>query len=774
MAKNDNDDLQDTSRKLKNQFNLLNQKMDALYKDTYISRPDNKKNLESISNSLDDAINKLASMDNDNIATMSELLRRIDNKNNVDRTKLNNNIQELFNDNNLVANLLSTTDVYKYIAAENANYDMICKYLPKLEIALELLRDNVLSSDNFANNFLNPKSVYSSSQKVDEFVANTDKLENLYNLSNFLSDLYYKTSKYGETFVYAVPYTKAFERLLKNGANIDTGIINHSLSSSFYESTEQFWDKKPDEVILKEGFNDTKDFKNYIENIKDSSIAINDDGNYNVGEVKLHFNESGAPINPINNIAISSYKKSHITQSIQEVFNKNKVEGNMAKEYDKLTDANDGFILDTMDKDIKIDENIIGTVLELLPREDIIPIYIGKSCLGYYYLEIKEDKTACGFCGTHHMTPMISNAANYSYEMSVDQEELVVRYIASKISQSIDSKFINSNKDLKEEIYAVLRYNHKFNIAKNNDIGVTFIPADDIIHCYFKMDERLHRGISDLQQSLIPAMLYILLYLSDIIGKITRSYDKRVYYVKQNVEQNVARTMMNVVNQIKKGNMGMRQIESMNNILNIVGKYNDYIIPLSSSGDAPIQFEVMSGQNIETPTDLMDKMEEMAINATGVPFEMVNATLQQDFAVRFSMSNTRLLKFVYERQRRTSILFSEIFTRLYNNQFNTEYSKIEIQLPPPIYLTMTNTQQLMDNITQMADKIIELELNDKDDEVKSEFKRLYIRNFLGSYLDYDFIDRLIDTAMVNHESKKNPAVEDGENSSMDDSDSSDW
>jgi hypothetical protein len=144
--------------------------------------------------------------------------------------------------------------------------------------------------------------------------------------------------------------------------------------------------------------------------------------------------------------------------------------------------------------------------------------------------------------------------------------------------------------------------------------------------------------------------------------------------------------MMNVVNQIKKGNMGMRQIESMNNILNIVGKYNDYIIPLSSSGDAPIQFEVMSGQNIETPTDLMDKMEEMAINATGVPFEMVNATLQQDFAVRFSMSNTRLLKFVYERQRRTSILFSEIFTRLYNNQFNTEYSKIEIQLPPPIYL----------------------------------------------------------------------------------------
>ena len=53
--------------------------------------------------------------------------------------------------------------------------------------------------------------------------------------------------------------------------------------------------------------------------------------------------------------------------------------------------------------------------------------------------------------------------------------------------------------------------------------------------------------------------------------------------------------------------MGMRQIESMNNILNIVGKYNDYIIPMGQSGDPPIQFEVMQGQDIQTPTEIMDK-----------------------------------------------------------------------------------------------------------------------------------------------------------------------
>ena len=763
-----------SSRKVKKQLDILNRKMDALYKDTYISRPDNSKNLEDVIDNLDAVINRLASVDNENVATMSELLRRLDKKAATNSDKLMGSIQDMFSDDNLVANLFTNTDMYKYVAAENANYDLICKYLPKLNIALEILRDNVLSSDNFSNKFLNPKSVYSAKDEVAAFSANSDRLEKRYDLSNFLSDSYLNTSKYGEDFIYLVPYKKAFERLLTSSKQRANGIINHTLSGSYYESAEKFWSDKESVQVVAEGYTKTRDYMNYIGSIEESSIDFDKgDNKFTGAAVTLRFNYSGAPINPVNNIAITEHSKGYITEAIQSLYHEDyqDADGNLRKEFDKLSSADaveDGLWVDNMDNhDIRIDKNIMGSVLESLPRENIIPVYIDKTCLGFYYLEIAEDKDACGFCGQHHMTPMISNAANHAYEMTTDQEELAIRYISSKISQYIDSKFINANKDLKEEIYAVLRYNEKFDIAKSNNIGVTFIPADDIIHCYFKLDRHTHRGISDLKDSLIPAMLYILLYLSDLIGKVTRSTDKRVYYVKQNVEQNVARTMMNVVNQIKKGNMGMRQIESMNNILNVVGKYNDYIIPLGPSGDAPIQFEVMSGQNIETPSELMDKMEEMAINSTGVPFEMVNSTFQQDFAVRFSMSNTRFLKFVYERQRRVSALFSEIFTRLYNNEFDTKYSFIEIKLPPPVYLTMTNNQQLIDNVSQMADKINEFELPNEPDEVKAEFKRLYIRNTLGTYLDYDFIDRLIMTAKVNVESKKPPSTEDGEYSADD-------
>ena len=74
--------------------------------------------------------------------------------------------------------------------------------------------------------------------------------------------------------------------------------------------------------------------------------------------------------------------------------------------------------------------------------------------------------------------------------------------------------------------------------------------------------------------------------------------DKRVYYVQQSgVETNVAKTLMNVVTQIKKGNFGVRQLESINNILGIVGKFNDYVVPTGPNGEAPIRFEMMQGQN---------------------------------------------------------------------------------------------------------------------------------------------------------------------------------
>jgi hypothetical protein len=215
--------------------------------------------------------------------------------------------------------------------------------------------------------------------------------------------------------------------------------------------------------------------------------------------------------------------------------------------------------------------------------------------------------------------------------------------------------------------------------------------------------------------------------------------------------------------------MGMRQIESMNNILNIVGKYNDYVIPVGPSGDPPIQFEVMQGQQIETPTDIMEKMEESAVNPI-MPIELVNSTYQQDFATKYTMSNSRFVRMIFTAQRKTETFFSKMYTKVYNYEYMEKNDWIQVVLPPPTYLIFNNNQQIIDQVTQTADKIVEIELADEEEEVKTEWKKLYTRQTLASYIDFENVDNLREQARVNVELAKNVAASDDDvNDMMDDS-----
>ena len=141
----------------------------------------------------------------------------------------------------------------------------------------------------------------------------------------------------------------------------------------------------------------------------------------------------------------------------------------------------------------------------------------------------------------------------------MDKIEKVVDNITDNIVSKLDSKFINDNQDLKDEIYSLLKASSETN-ATNIRFKITYIPPNDIIHIYFKKDKLTHRGISDLADSLLPASLYSALYITNSIWSLTRAQDKRVYYINQSVDTNIASTLMNTVNQIMKGNMNYHYI----------------------------------------------------------------------------------------------------------------------------------------------------------------------------------------------------------------------
>ena len=120
------------------------------------------------------------------------LLRRLDNKspNNSNVNKLISSVSDMFNDTGLINALFLNEETHRYISSQNYQYDLICRYLPKLLDALEIKRDTVLCSDNFDKNFVNPVSNKTSKSESSKFSANTKKIEVEYEISKFFDKTY--------------------------------------------------------------------------------------------------------------------------------------------------------------------------------------------------------------------------------------------------------------------------------------------------------------------------------------------------------------------------------------------------------------------------------------------------------------------------------------------------------------------------------------------------------------------------------------------------------
>ena len=156
---------------------------------------------------------------------------------------------------------------------------------------------------------------------------------------------------------------------------------------------------------------------------------------------------------------------------------------------------------------------------------------------------------------------------------------------------------------------------------------------------------------------------------------------------------------------------------------------------------------MMEGQNIDPQTELLEKLEEAAINSTGIPIELVNARLQLDFATQLTMSNTKFMRFIFKRQSKFERHLSNIMTDIYNTEHQDSINKsivVKCVLPSPIMFNINNLNQIIDLIRQQAEAIAEIEYpdtNDNDLEIKRNiYKKNYIHYKLGTYLKQNELD----------------------------------
>ena len=712
----------------------INSGMDRLYKSTYLSTPMNNRDLANVKNDFN---KKLDSIIDGNIKSngepnLSKLYNATIGSGKKDSNKTSDKLQELLQDDKITDGLISDFIQNNRYEEKDAEIDLILKFMPKLRDALNAKKDNVLSADNYSRDYINVTDI----ENIDNFEQNINNIKDMYNVLDISENSYDDTSKYGEKFVYIDNYNSALGLLLKNKPNL-TNFNGEPMEEQTFKS----------EDIVCEAFN-------YTDIAEEVGLKLNKD-----------FYELN---NEAENIYVE-FNSCCLESAVMEKYVAEQSKYKVDKETIKMTKSTDVKQLDFEGLDPTSQDglhmgrksntndgqkiNLNGSIVKVIEaRKDVLPIYIDNLCIGYYYLECKIDERTKEMYMAKNSWNMFGQISNTNREFDTLQQEqrrdTMLKALSNRLSTFIDKSFINAHKDLKQEIYIVLRHNNLFNGANIRNIKVTFIPPEKMIHFNFKLDELTHRGISDLEDSLLPAKIYVYLYLYSTIANL-RSQDKRIYNIRQSVDTNIAANLTNAIAQIQKGNMGARELTSMKTMLNITGRFNDLIIPVGPSGESPINFEVMDGMRPETPTELMEMMEEQAIDPI-VPYEYVQSRKQVDFAIRLTMSSGKFLRQTFKRQAIWERHLSRLMTILYNNEYTSENEtpvKIEVKLPPPGFLQLINNNQLFESVNQQTEAILNMEYDDNTPTglrklVDSKLKRHYLKG----YLDYEAIEKIKEEA----------------------------
>lgn len=754
--------------------------INTIYTNTYYNDNKNNSYINSIRKRIDNDINSLVdkNISHNNGSNISSLYAKSLAKNDSEIIK---ELRHTLRDESMISDIMDLYSQNVILKDIDREIDVVCKYMPKLEQALDIKADHVLSADHFNNDAIeitvnsNNSQTSSNSDPKYEQVKDIEYFKSKYKLVEKISEIYKKTAKYGEQFIYITSYKKALQYLMQNnqGSNIITenGFLNESVLEKEINNSSKILNFAYREEPLNESSNSKfKDNLYELNNLEETP-------NENYFGIQFELNNSGiipSIIRQENSIRRVINETSHIF-SASGVKSSNRLLSNTGylnnfnneiKKFNKneTLKAPTSLSIDGTN-DINSKKNnsnnidVPGAVVRILDHTMVKAIYINDVCLGYYYIETninmdyQEQTTFTSTLGG--LRPRRSTASRENMNMQDGNNDIVLQNIAKQISSKIDANFINANQDLAPEIYSILKYNaDNGNGGRVGKVRVSFIPPEEIVHCYFDYNDKTKRGRSDLHNSIFPAKLYSCLYISNTIALLTRGYDKRIYHVKQSVDTNITAVLMNVINQIKQSNFNLRQIENMNNIMNITGRFNDLVIPQNQNGESPINFDILPGQQIEIQNEFMRSLEEMAVNQTGVSVEMISTQNNDQTATHLTQTSSRFLMKIYNRQIRYQKILSDIITKIYQAEYNCN-DTVEVKLPPPAMLNFTNTSQLLASGNELIQNIVQMKMGaEMDEEVKATFTGKLMQYYYNSFLPMNEINKLADETRIEVESNK--------------------
>lgn len=525
--------------------------------------------------------------------------------------------------------------------------DSICAYMYQLEEAILSFRDNIITAeqagDSVSCDIRFPN--ISGDAEQEEYLGIIKGLFRYQDFDKKLRDhITPKMIKYGIYYLMIIPYTDIWTRLKMMDNN---GVINGSANRWIFESTDVGESNTGIETIME---NATK-----ILEIADRDVLTGEVPNYHGATVPEHVKEqldiirenaeqicvceNEAPPDDIFGVSFDKLikkNKGKISQETQDAIirafeskwkESNKQLQKYTKQKQPQTVKDAGYVADGVNQEEMVE--LPGCYLKMVDPRNMVPAQVFDYTIGYYYFE-NYDYARMGTS----LTDMLSNQMNFN------QRNMIMDNIVMSVLQNLKYKdLIEGDQQLRNMILNCVLYAER----RNNPIRIKFIQADYVVPFQTNIDEN-GRGQPVLLRSLFYGHLYTSLLLFNISAIITKSTDSEFYYLKESaILPQYANRVSDVMDQLEDNNIDPIAIANGNILHGMRGINKRYFMNMGTSNERPIETDIISGQQIDIHSDLMNDLRKMTVGSTGCPGLMVDFIDEIQYATMAGMENIKFL-----------------------------------------------------------------------------------------------------------------------------------
>lgn len=650
----------------------------------------------------------------------SNAQRKSNNKNITLKKQTTETINKLLEQSNVNAFLTEEKDrIERY-----NDYRIIDSYIPQVSRCIDLYRDCILAPDDLTKKSINIDYVDENLPEDDKskIEANIKELKEKFKIDKKAKQWIREGIVLGDCFVATLKIDEEINRMMLK-ENHELGMVLPNKQERILTESEVFDFTSEEMQFLENSF--LEEMTMTLKNKKIPQDVLKADFNTLKKDIVAKIN---------NNII-------YIDEPTKDIESVKNFSG-MAKNF----------------KELKMN----GAILKYLEPERTIKLTIDDVCLGYLYIEKYDVNAESGSEGFGMSSSSMLNTSCSCGASSVDyfnsrhdsgkdsttiKNKLLTDIFVKGISKKLDNKIIEKNQQFKEVIYQLIKKDYLL----DKKIKIVYYQPDQVKH--YKVDSDDVYGVSKLARIIFFAKIFLATMLTETMQKISRGRDKRVVYVETGLDEDIEGSIQSVVRDIKTKDIQADDLKTITSVFKHVGAFEDYFIP-KIDGEVPIDFETISGMDVNVDDDFLQYLLKSIISGIGVPATYTDASNDIDFSRSLVMQNSTFVREIVSKQGDGQEFLTEVARTLYEYEFGPEdipsfdITKLKVTFPTPEFLNVSNINEQISNHSNTIEFIMNTYFDQNtSDEVQDKKKHIFKREVtkkLVTSIDWDEFDDILD------------------------------